>query len=169
MTSQIPITFVHQVYRETLLNDDDEDTNENDYVDIEVSTPCLQGYILSETSFPRDVNVIFCSILQPSSDSFTPVSAIISDGETNKSLDDISDHSATDVDTYDGDNDTDKFASENKQRGIDGCGRGRGHGEQGHGPRAGHKLETNCRRGRDCSRGKGRRVNARNRAPPVII
>ena len=88
MTSQIPITFVHQVYRETLLNDDDEDTNENDYVDIEVSTPCLQGYILSETSFPRDVNVIFCSILQPSSDTFTPVSAIISDGETNKSLDD---------------------------------------------------------------------------------
>ena len=158
MTSQIPITFVHQVYRETLLNDDDEDTNENGYVDIEVSTPCLQGYILSETSFPRDVNVIFCSILQPSSDSFTPVSAIISDGETNKSLDDD-----------DSDNDTDKFASENKQRGIDGRGRGRGHGEQGHGPRAGHKLETNCRRGRGCGRGKGRGVNARNRAPPVII
>ena len=53
VTSQIPITFVHQVYRETLLNDDDEDTNENDYVDIEVSTPCLQGYILSETSFSK--------------------------------------------------------------------------------------------------------------------
>ena len=52
VTSQIPITFIHQVYRETLLNDDDEDTNENDYVDIEVSTPCLEGYILSETSFP---------------------------------------------------------------------------------------------------------------------
>ena len=51
-----PITFVHQVYHETLLNDDDEDTNEDDYVDIEVSTPCLQGYILSEISFPRDVN-----------------------------------------------------------------------------------------------------------------
>ena len=83
-------------------------------------------------------------------------------------MDDISDHSATDVDTDDSDNYIDKFALENKQRGVDGRGRGRGHGGQGRGPTAGHKLETNCRRGRGCGRGKGRGVNARNRAPPVI-
>ena len=58
VTSQVAITFLHRVDRETLL-DDDDDANENDYVDNEVSAHCLQGYILSQTNFPRDINNIY--------------------------------------------------------------------------------------------------------------
>ena len=59
MTSQIPITFVHLVDCKTLLDIDDDDANENDYVDNEVSTHCVQRYTLSETSFPRDMKGIY--------------------------------------------------------------------------------------------------------------
>ena len=142
------------------MDDEDEDANGKDYVDIEVSTHCLLRYILSETSFPRDTNVIFCSILQSSSDSFTPAGAIINDGETNKPLNDISDHSATHVDVDDSNYDIDKFALGNKQRGVGGRGRGHGRGGEGRGHRANHKHGTNCGRGRGCGRGKIRGVNA---------
>ena len=138
--SQIQITFVHLVDRDThwLMM-----TMQMKMIMLTVKqgTHCLQAYILSETNFPRDINVIFYSILQLSSDSFTLADAIINDGETSKSLDDISDHSATDVDTDDNDNDIDKFALGNKERGLgERCG-------QVHGQRAGRKSRTNCKHG----------------------
>ena len=146
--SQIQITFVHLVDRDThwLMM-----TMQMKMIMLTVKqgTHCLQPYILSETNFPRDINVIFYSILQLSSDSFTLADAIINDGETSKSLDDISDHSATDVDTDDNDNDIDKFALGNKERGL---------GErvgQVHGQRAGRKSSTNCKHGVVCGFGKG--------------
>ena len=64
-------------------------------------------------------------------------------------MDDVSDHSATDVDTDDKDNDIDKFALGNKERGLG------GHGGQVHGQRAGRKSRTNCKCGGVCGFGKG--------------
>ena len=81
------------------------------------------------------------SILQPSSDFFTPAGAIFDDGETSKSLDDISDYSGTDVDTDDSD---DVFGD------VEGHGRGCGRGGQDRRQRAGHKHGTNCGRGCGC-------------------
>ena len=59
MTYHIPITFAHSVDRQTLL-DDDDDANQNYYFDNEISYYCLQRYIVSETSFPKDIKNIYC-------------------------------------------------------------------------------------------------------------
>ena len=60
--SQIQITFVHLVDRDThwLMM-----TMQMKMIMLTVKqgTHCLQAYILSETNFPRDINVIFYSIL----------------------------------------------------------------------------------------------------------
>ena len=146
---QIQITFVHLVDRDTHCMMMIMMQMKMIMLTVKRGTHCLQAYILSETNFPRDINVIFYSILQLSSDSFALADAIINDEETSKSLDDVSDHSATDVDTDDKDNDIDKFALGNKERGLG------GHGGQVHGQRAGRKSRTNCKRGGVCGFGKG--------------
>lgn len=58
VTYHIPITFAHSVDRQTLL--DDDDANQNYYFDNEISYYCLQRYIVSETSFPKDIKNIYC-------------------------------------------------------------------------------------------------------------
>ena len=64
--SQIQITFVHLVDRDThwmMMMMMMMMQMKMIMLTVKRGTHCLQAYILSETNFPRDINVIFYSIL----------------------------------------------------------------------------------------------------------